>query len=89
MLFVLLAFETCIGVAVSFLFMAGYTVRRPVSLYEPLATLPRAIFFQLSSPIPEVRERAYAAAVILTIIILIVSLTARLLSAKYSKSNLK
>jgi phosphate transport system permease protein len=86
---VLLAFGRGIGDAASVLFTAGYTDLIPVNLNEPAATLPLAIFFQLSSPIPEVRERAYAAAVILTIIILIVSLIARLLSAKYSKSNLK
>jgi phosphate transport system permease protein len=86
---ILLAFGRGIGDAASVLFTAGYTDLIPVNLNEPAATLPLAIFFQLSSPIPEVRERAYAAAVILTIIILIISLTARLLSVKYSKSNLK
>lgn len=86
---ILLAFGRGIGDAASVLFTAGYTDLIPVNLNEPAATLPLAIFFQLSSPIPEVRERAYAAAVVLTIIILIISLTARLLSVKYSKSNLK
>ena len=86
---VLLAFGHGIGDAASVLFTAGYTDLVPTNLDEPAATLPLAIFFQLGSPIPEVRERAYAAAVILTIIILIVSLTARFFSKKYSKSNLK
>ncbi|HOY72641.1 MAG TPA: phosphate ABC transporter permease, partial [Tenuifilaceae bacterium] len=61
----------------------------PVNLDEPAATLPLAIFFQLGSPIPEVRERAYAASTILTIIILIISLSARFLSNRYSKTNIK
>ncbi len=86
---VLLAFGRGIGDAASILFTAGYTDLIPTNLDEPAATLPLAIFFQLGSPIPEVRERAYAAAVILTVIILIISLTARGFSKKYSKSNLK
>ena len=85
----LLAFGRGIGDAASVLFTAGYTDLIPVNLDEPAATLPLAIFFQLSSPIPEVRERAYAAAAILTIIILIISLVARLLSWRYSRSILK
>ncbi|MDA3929394.1 MAG: phosphate ABC transporter permease PstA [Prolixibacteraceae bacterium] len=85
----LLAFGRGIGDAASVLFTAGYTDLIPIHLDEPAATLPLAIFFQLSSPIPEVRERAYAAAVILTIIILIISLAARFLSKKYTKTNLK
>lgn len=86
---ILLGFGRGIGDAASVLFTAGYTDLVPTSLDEPAATLPLAIFFQLGSPIPEVRERAFASALILTIIILIVSLTARFLSHKYSKSNLK
>ncbi len=86
---VLLAFGRGIGDAASVLFTAGYTDLIPKNLDEPAATLPLAIFFQLSSPIPEVRERAYAAAAILTIIIFIISLSARLFAIKYSKSNLK
>ncbi len=86
---ILLAFGRGIGDAASVLFTAGYTDLIPGNLDEPAATLPLAIFFQLSSPIPEVRERAFAAAAILTIIILIISIVARLLSVKYSKENLK
>ena len=86
---ILLAFGRGIGDAASVLFTAGYTDLIPVNLDEPAATLPLAIFFQLSSPIPEVRERAYAAAAILTIIILIISLSARALSRRYSKTIIK
>ncbi len=85
----LLAFGRGIGDAASVLFTAGYTDLIPIHLDEPAATLPLAIFFQLSSPIPEVRERAFAAAAILTIIILVISLSARFLSKKYSKYNFK
>ena len=86
---VLLAFGRGIGDAASVLFTAGYTDLIPTNLDEPAATLPLAIFFQLGSPVIEVRQRAYAAAAILTIIILIISLTARYFSQKYSKTNLK
>jgi phosphate transport system permease protein len=86
---ILLSFGRGIGDAASVLFTAGYTDLIPQSLDEPAATLPLAIFFQLSSPIPEVRERAFAAALILTCIILVISLAARYLSHKYSKSTLR
>jgi phosphate transport system permease protein len=86
---VLLSFGRGIGDAASVLFTAGYTDLIPVNLDEPAATLPLAIFFQLASPIPEVRERAFAAAALLTIIILIISLGARYLSKRYSVTNIK
>lgn len=85
----LLGFGRGIGDAASVLFTAGYTDLVPTNLDEPAATLPLAIFFQLGSPIPEVRERAFAAAAILTIIILITSLLARYMSGRYSKTNIK
>lgn len=86
---VLMAFGRGIGDAASVLFTAGYTDLIPTRLDEPAATLPLAVFFQLSSPIPEVRERAYASAAILTIIILMASLIGRYFSTKYAKTNLK
>ncbi len=85
----LLAFGRGIGDAASVLFTAGYTDNIPVTLDEPVATLPLAIFFQLTSPIEEVRQRAYAAAVVLTFFILIISISARLLSRRYSKNIIK
>jgi len=85
----LLAFGRGIGDAASVLFTAGYTDNIPQTFDEPVATLPLAIFFQLSSPIEEVRQRAYAAAVVLTLFILIISVTARLLSKRYSKNIIK
>lgn len=85
---VLLSFGRAIGDAASILFTTGYTDHIPTSLSQPTATLPLAIFFQLSSPIPEVRERAYAAAVILMIIILIISISSRFFSKKYQKNKI-
>jgi phosphate transport system permease protein len=74
---VLLAFGRGIGDAASVMFTAGYTDYIPQSLGEPTATLPLAIFFQLGSPIPEVQGRAFAAALILTVIVLVISISAR------------
>jgi phosphate transport system permease protein len=85
---VLLSFGRAIGDAASILFTTGYTDHIPTSLNQPTATLPLAIFFQLSSPIPEVRERAYAAAVILVFIILIISMLSRFFSRKYQKNKI-
>lgn len=85
----LLAFGRGIGDAASVLFTAGYTDLIPEHLDEPAATLPLAIFFQLGSPIPEVRERAFASAAVLTLIILVTSLIARYLSKRYSINVLK
>jgi phosphate transport system permease protein len=85
---VLLSFGRAIGDAASVLFTTGYTDHIPTSLSQPTATLPLAIFFQLSSPIAEVKDRAYASAVVLTVIILIISILARLYSKKYQKHKI-
>jgi phosphate transport system permease protein len=85
---VLLAIGRGIGDAATVLFTAGYTDNIPTSLSHPTATLPLAIFFQLGSPVEEVQNRAYASALILTIIILILSLSARYFSRKLSKNKI-
>ena len=82
---VLLAFGRGIGDAASILFTAGYTDYVPRSLFDPVASLPLAVFFQVSTPIPEVQQRAYASALVLLVIVLIVSIGSRLLSRRYSK----
>jgi phosphate transport system permease protein len=86
---ILLAFGRGIGDAASVLFTAGYTDRIPTSLTQPAASLPLAVFFQLSMPYPEVQQRAYAAALVLTAIILIVSLSSRWLSARLSRHTVQ
>jgi phosphate transport system permease protein len=85
---VLLSFGRAIGDAASILFTTGYTDHIPTSLNQPTATLPLAIFFQLSSPIPEVRQRAYAAAVVLVIIILIISILSRVFTKRFQKNRI-
>ena len=81
----LLAFGRNIGDATSMLFTAGYTDRMPSSLLRPVASLPLAVFFQLGTPLPEVQQRAYAAALVLVMIILVISLLTRLLVRRLSK----
>lgn len=69
-----LAFGRAIGDGASVLFTAGYTDAMPQSLLRPVASLPLAIFFQLGTPFPEVQARAHAAALVLTVIVLIFGL---------------
>jgi phosphate transport system permease protein len=85
---ILLAIGRGIGDAATVLFTAGYTDNIPASLNQPAATLPLSIFFQLGSPVEEVQNRAYASAIILTAIILIISFSARYFSSKFSKNKI-
>ncbi|MCU0462490.1 MAG: ABC transporter permease subunit [Bacteroidales bacterium] len=84
----LLATGRGIGDAATVLFTAGYTDNLPGSLSQPAATLPLSIFFQLGSPVAEVQNRAYASALILTFLILILSFAARYFSSKFSRNRL-
>jgi phosphate transport system permease protein len=86
---ILLAFGRGISDAASVLFTAGYTDRIPTSLMQPVASLPLAVFFQLGTPYPEVQRRAYASALVLTLIILAVSLGSRLIAARLSRFTVK
>jgi phosphate transport system permease protein len=85
---ILLAVGRGIGDAATVLFTAGYSDSIPTAPGQPAATLPLAIFFQLSSPIEEVQNRAYAAALILTIIILILSFSTRYFGRKMARTKL-
>ena len=85
----LLSVGRAIGDAAGVLFTAGFTDSIPTSLNQPAATLPLAVFFQLSSPIPEVRERAYAAALLLTVIVLLLSMIGRVITGYFSKNRIK
>ena len=84
----LLSIGGAIGDAASVMFTAGYTDSIPTSLSQPAATLPLAVFFQLSSPIPEVQDRAYAAALVLTNIVLLLSISGRFITNRFSKNKL-
>jgi phosphate transport system permease protein len=82
---VLMAFGRGVGDAASVLFTAGFTDRVPTSLLDPAATLPLAIFYQLGSPLPEVQQRAYASAAVLTLIILVLSAASRAVTRRYRR----
>lgn len=86
---VLLAFGRGIGDAASVLFTAGYTDRMPESLLQPVASLPLAIFFQLGTPFPEVQARAYASALVLTVMILGISLLAHLSMTRLGRNVIR
>ncbi len=86
---ILLAFGRAIGDAASVLFTAGFTDRMPTSLFRPVASLPLAVFFQLGTPFPEVQQRAYASALILTMLVLLISFGSRWLAGRLSKYSIK
>ncbi|OPZ64429.1 MAG: Phosphate transport system permease protein PstA [bacterium ADurb.Bin478] len=86
---VMLAFSRAIGDAASILFTAGFSDHMPGSLLDPVASLPLAIFFQIGTPIAEVQQRAYASALILFIIVLLLSLLSRWIYRKFSKHVIK
>jgi phosphate transport system permease protein len=85
----LLSIGRAIGDAAGVMFTAGFTDNIPTSPGQPAATLPLSVFFQLSSPIPEVRERAYAAALLLTVIVLVLSVVGRIIMNRFSKNRIK
>lgn len=82
---VILAFGRGIGDAASILFTAGYTDRLPHSLFDPVASLPLAVFFQIGTPFPEVQQRAYASALVLLIIVLALSILSRVIIRRYTR----
>jgi phosphate transport system permease protein len=86
---VLLAFGRGIGDAACLLFTAGYTDRLPHSLFDPVASLPLAVLFQLGTPIPEVQQRAYASALILLIIVLVLSIISRIITRRLRKNVIR
>jgi phosphate transport system permease protein len=86
---IILAFGRAIGDAASILLTAGYTDHMPRSLLDPVASLPLAIFFQIGTSIPEVQDRAYAAALVLLVIVFLVNIVARLLSDRFSKNIIR
>ena len=81
----LLAFGRAIGDAAIVMFTTGYTDRIPTSIFDSTATLPLAIFYQLGSPVEEVRGRAYASALILVLLVLCISVLSRYFTNKYNK----
>ena len=81
----LLSVGRAIGDAAAVMFTAGFSDSIPTSFTQPAATLPLSIFFQLSAPQVEVQERAYAAALVLTIIVLVISIVGRFITNYFMK----
>lgn len=81
----LLGIGRSIGDAAGVMFTAGFSDSIPTSLSHQTATLPLSVFFQLGCPQEDVQNRAYAGAVVLTLIILALSLLGRLISRKISR----
>lgn len=84
----LLAVGRSIGDAAGVMFTAGFSDRIPTYLDDPAATLPLSVFFQLSAPQTAVQDRAYAAAVVLTLIVLVLSLAGRYILHHFSKNKI-
>jgi phosphate transport system permease protein len=82
---VLLGLGRGIGDAASILFTAGFSDNIPESIFDSTASLPTMIYHLYSSPIPLVRERAYAAAFILLLIVFFISILSRYLSRKFTR----
>lgn len=83
----LLAVGKAIGDAAAVMFTAGFSDNIAASLASPTATLPLAIFNWVAMPDP-FPQRAYAAALVLTIIVLLLSLGSRWFTGRFKKRNL-
>ncbi len=83
----LLAVGKAIGDAAAVMFTAGFSDSMATSLSSPTATLPLAIFNWVTMPDP-FPGRAYAAALVLTVIVLILSLGGRWITNHFTKNNL-
>lgn len=82
-----LAVGKAIGDAAGVMFTAGFSDAVPQSLSDPTATLPLAIFNWVTMPDP-FPDRAYGAALVLTVIVLILSLAGRYVTNRFTKNNL-
>lgn len=83
----LLAVGKAIGDAAAVMFTAGFSDSMATSLSSPTATLPLALFNWVTMPDP-FPGRAYAAALVLTVIVLILSLGGRWITNHFTKNNL-
>lgn len=84
----LLSVGRAIGDCAGVMFTAGFSDHIPHGLNQQAATLPLSVFFQLSAPQTAVQDRAYAAAVVLTIIVLALSFGGRYIMSHFSKNKI-
>lgn len=85
----LLSIGRAIGDAAGVMFTAGFSDRIPTSLTQQTATLPLSVYFQLQSPSLDVQDRAYAAAVVLTLIVLVLSISGRIIMNRFSRNKIQ
>lgn len=85
---ILLSIGRAIGDCAGVMFTAGFSDHIPHGLNQQAATLPLSVFFQLSAPQEDVQNRAYAAAVVLTIIVLVLSFGGRFIMSHFSKNKI-
>ena len=86
---VLLGLGRGIGDAASILFTSGFTSNIPTSLLDSTSALPTMIYFLYLSPNPLAQQKAYAAAFILLVIVLTISIISRALMKKSTKYVIK
>lgn len=86
---VMLGLGRGIGDAASILFTAGFSDSIPTSIMDSTAALPTMIYHLYSSPIPHVRDRAYAAAFILLVMVTGISFISRYLTKRFQKFVIK
>jgi phosphate transport system permease protein len=84
---ILLGLGRGIGDAASILFTAGFSNRIPTSIFDSTAALPTMIYNLYSTPLGQ--SKAFAAAFILLIIVLVVSVLSRLLTRRFKKHIIK
>ena len=82
----LLSVGKAIGDAAAVMFTAGFSDAVPTSLSEPTATLPLAVFNWITMPDPY-PDRAYTAALVLTLMVLLLSILGRTFSHRFTKNN--
>jgi len=84
---VLLGLGRGIGDAASILFTSGFSNRIPSSIFDSTAALPTMIFNLYS--LPSGQPKAYAAAFVLLVIVLVISVSSRLLTRRFRKHVIK
>jgi len=86
---VLLAFARGAGEAAPLMFTSGYSNFVPSSLLSPAANLPLAVYYLIMMPFPEAHIRAFAAAFILTVMVLSINWGSRMLFKRWSRYVVK
>ncbi|RLF09148.1 MAG: phosphate ABC transporter permease PtsA [Thermoprotei archaeon] len=86
---VLLAFARGAGEAAPLMFTSGYSNFVPSSLLSPAANLPLAVYYLIMMPFPEAHKRAFAAAFILTMMVLSVNWSSRIVFKRWGRYVVK